>query len=251
MNIEFSIKDKKFRVDLSNPIDISIPIKEGDENPNCYWATDVNFKTIVAGDFIGSVAQGGTVNYKEVTLTPHGNGTHTETYGHLTADKSATIHNLIKGIYCNAELITLIPEHLENGDQLLSIDSFLASRKFETDAVIIRTQPNDDQKKLKKYSGTNPPYLDHKITEYLNKTGVKHLLIDLPSVDREIDGGALLAHRAFWGLPDNVRKDCTITELIYVPDSIPDGLYLINVQTINIDLDASPSRPLLFKVEEC
>ena len=52
-------------------------------------------------------------------------------------------------------------------------------------------------------------------------------LVDLPSVDREVDGGRLEAHHAFWGLPDNPRHHCTITELVYVPSNAPDGMYLL------------------------
>lgn len=43
----------------------------------------------------------------------------------------------------------------------------------------------------------------------------KHLLLDLPSVDREQDGGKLLAHNAFWNTSKNVRYGCTISEMIF------------------------------------
>lgn len=39
---------------------------------------------------------------------------------------------------------------------------------------------------------------------YINALEVKHLLVDLPSVDRENDGGRLAAHRIFWNLPVDV-----------------------------------------------
>ncbi|HRI35474.1 MAG TPA: hypothetical protein PLD02_17115 [Saprospiraceae bacterium] len=62
----------------------------------------------------------------------------------------------------------------------------------------------------------------------------------------EIYGGQLLAHKAFWQYPEAVRKHCTITELIYVPNEVRDGFYLLDLQTAAFDLDASPSRPVLF-----
>ncbi len=77
---------------------------------------------------------------------------------------------------------------------------------------------------------------------------MKHLLIDLPSVDKERDEGKLLAHKAFWNYPENPREDCTITELIYVPDSINDGRYLLNLQIASFHNDASPSKPVLYKI---
>ncbi len=247
MIIDFIQGDKKLKVDLAKPIDISIPIKNGSDNPNCYYAEEVKFTTIRSGDFIGSVAEGGSVNYQQVRITPHGNGTHTETYGHLSKDKTATVSTLIKSVHSLAELITIKPRKGENGDLVIRYEDYIKLKASHTDALIIRSLPNESSKLNRQYSGCNPPYLDHKIAEHLNQSGVKHLLVDLPSIDKEVDQGQLLAHRAFWGLPKRTRKECTITELIYVDNEIKDGLYLVNLQVINLELDASPSRPVLFK----
>ena len=73
-------------------------------------------------------------------------------------------------------------------------------------------------------------------------------MLDVPSVDREDDGGKLLAHHAFWRYPQQVRKDCTITELIFVPDNIADGTYLLNIQIAIFENDASPSKPVIYKL---
>jgi hypothetical protein len=42
--------------------------------------------------------------------------------------------------------------------------------------------------------------------------------------------------------------DATITEMIFVDDSIADGLYLINMQIASFESDASPSKPVLYKL---
>ena len=73
------------------------------------------------------------------------------------------------------------------------------------------------------------------------------MLIDLPSVDKEQDGGALAFHHAFWNVPDKPQTNKTITELIYVPNEASDGLYLLELQLSNFTNDAAPSRPLLYK----
>jgi arylformamidase len=249
MLVELKFQNKSFFVDLKKPLDISITIKNGKENPNCYYANDVKFTTIKSGNFIGSVADGGSVNYQEVLITPHGNGTHTECYGHLSAKHEATINQTLQNFHHFAEVITLNVESLDNGDRIVSYSEFINKRKFETEAVIIRTAPNQTLKKTFNYSGSNPPYIDYKIAELLYRSNVKHLLIDLPSLDKEIDGGMLLAHKAFWGLPNSIRKECTVTELIYVEDKIKDGLYLLNLQVLNMEIDASPSRPILYKLD--
>jgi kynurenine formamidase len=99
------------------------------------------------------------------------------------------------------------------------------------------------------YSGTNPCYFDIEIVDLLNEYGVKHFLVDQPSVDREEDGGALAFHHAFWNVPDNPNFERTITELIYVPNDVVDGTYILEIQLAAFQNDASPSRPILYKIQ--
>jgi len=251
MIITTSIHHKNFKADLSKPLDISLPIKNGNNNPSCYWAEPVKFETITAPNFIGSVKLGGSVNHQKITLTPHGNGTHTECFGHISDDATATINACHKQFHSIAELITVTPEKNVDNDFIIRLDQIKEKIKNPfAQALIIRTLPNDDKKKIKDYSGTNPPYIDADALAYLANHGIQHLLIDLPSVDREVDGGKLSAHKAYWKFPEAIRKDCTITELIYVNNTIADGLYLLNLQIISLEIDASPSKPVLFKLEE-
>jgi arylformamidase len=112
--------------------------------------------------------------------------------------------------------------------------------------LIIRTLPNDKSKLTRNYNKTNPPYLEESLATYLNKQGIFHLLVDLPSLDREEDGGKLSAHKAFWGIPNKLRPSATITELIYVPNEVKDGTYLLNLQIAAFELDATPSKPVLY-----
>ena len=45
------------------------------------------------------------------------------------------------------------------------------------------------------------------------------------------------------------RDECTITELIYVPNEIKDGLYLLQIQIASLEIDASPSKPVLYEID--
>ncbi len=248
MIITLNHKGHEFKADLSRPLDISIPISRND-NPNCYWAEAVKFETITMGDFVGSVAQGGSVNYEKLTLTPHGNGTHTECVGHIIDDEKATLHHLITKNHFVCQLISIEP--IKSGDDLI-IDfatfSKLWDNTINATAVVIRTLPNENSKTTRKYSSTNPPYVSSEICRFLNEKGVEHLIVDLPSVDKEVDGGKLAAHKAFWGVPDQIRSLATITELAFVDNTIEDGIYVLNLQTLNIEADAAPSRPVLYKI---
>lgn len=250
MEILFHSGEKRYQADLSQPIDLSLVLRNGLDNPNCFWAPPVEFSPVVAGDFVGSTERGGPVNFFNVRLNPHGNGTHTECVGHI-ARKRYVLHACLREHHFLAKVVSLYPRPTDNGDRVIFRDQMEeVFRAGEAEALVLRTLPNDDLKKTRNYSGANPPYLHHEAVAFLVECGVQHLLLDLPSVDREEDGGQLLAHRAFWQYPHAVRERCTITEMIFVPDAVKDGYYLLNLQTASLDLDVSPSKPVLYAVLE-
>lgn len=249
MLITFDFKEESYQADLSQPLDISIPLREGEKSVNCFYAPLMETFPVIAGDFIGSTEQGGLVNFLNIRLNPHGNGTHTECVGHIAKEKY-TINQSLVNFHFPVKLVSVYPTKLENGDRVIlksQIEELLEAEEVE--ALIIRTLPNDDGKLSRHYSGTNPPYVHHEAIEYMVSCGINHLLIDLPSVDREEDEGKLLAHKAFWQFPDKVRKNATITELIYVENVIKDGFYLLNIQIASFEIDVSPSKPVLYKLK--
>jgi kynurenine formamidase len=248
--IHFQYKEKAFHADLSRPLDLSIPLRDGAENPNCFWAPLPEFSPVRAGDFIGSTAAGGVVNFFNVRLNPHGNGTHTECVGHIARERFV-LRECLQSAHFFAKIVSLYPRRTDDGERVIFLDQIAeVLTAGEAEALILRSLPNDDLKLRQNYSGANPPWLHHEAAAYIAQCGVQHLLLDLPSVDREEDGGKLLAHRAFWQYPDAMRQHATITELIYVPDVVRDGYYLLNLQTTSIDLDASPSKPVVFALQQ-
>lgn len=246
MLIRFEHSGGVYSADLSRPIDLSIVLREGLDNVNCFWAPPVEYNPVVSGNFVGSTAQGGPLNFFNVRVNPHGNGTHTECVGHISRERYV-LHECLRTHHFFAKLVSVYPRSAENGDRVIFRDQLEELLQAgEAEAFILRTLPNDDLKKRRQYSGINPPYLHWEAVKYLVDCGIRHLLLDLPSVDREEDQGLLLAHRAFWQYPQDVREDCTITELIFVPDAVKDGFYLLNIQTASFDLDVSPSKPVVF-----
>ena len=92
--------------------------------------------------------------------------------------------------------------------------------------------------------------------KFIVECGFKHLLVDLPSIDRLYDAGRLSNHRLFWNVEEysfetksETRIESTVTELIYVPNEVEDGKYMLNLQIAPFESDASPSRPILFKIK--
>lgn len=249
MQIKLTHKGKTYFADLAKPLDISIPLEEGTDTVNCFYAPLMETSPVRAGNFVGSTQEGGPVNFMNVRLNPHGNGTHTECVGHI-ATEVFTINQSLQQFHFIAKLVSLYPQRMDNGDRIIQKEQLReVFQPGEAEAIVIRTLPNDEFKLQMKYSGTNPPYIHHEAIQYLRKCGVQHLLIDLPSVDREEDGGKLLSHHAFWQYPDNILTKSTITELIFVNNSISDGLYLLNIQIASFEIDVSPSKPVLYGLE--
>lgn len=244
-----SLDGRNYTFNFEKPLDISIPLRAGDKNANAWYTPPVRIEPVVMGDWIGDVNQGGSVNFRNVFLNPHGNGTHTECVGHISKE-NFSLNEQLKTFFFTSEVISVTPEKIGE-DHVITLsqvrDAFGLKKR---DAVIIRTLPNDPEKMTHHYSNSNPAYLHHDAAEWLVASGIRHLLLDLPSVDREKDEGKLLAHHAFWQYPYATRSDCTITELIYVPDAIPDGFYLLNLQITSLENDASPSKPVLYALHE-
>ena len=239
---------------LSQPIDISISLKPNQTNPLAWYINQPEIKPVQMGDFVGSVASGkSSTNFNNITFNPHAHGTHTECLGHITRD-FFSVNQALKKYFFSCLLISVQPQ--KNGDdEVITADLLrhqLAGRNAE--AIVIRTLPNDRAKLSRNYSHTNPPYLTESAADFLQQEGFDHLLIDLPSVDKEKDEGKLLAHKAFWRVKnveevnENARFNATITEFVFVPDHVKDGEYLLNLQIASFENDATPSKPVLYKL---
>ena len=242
-------RGKEYKIDFFNPIDISIPLHSGKDCVSAWYVEPMKLEAVVNGSWIGDVNKGGSVNFRNISFNPHGNGTHTECVGHISKE-FFTINKNLKRFMFVAELITVLPKELDSGDHVITKKIFekCLEGTVPPEALVIRTLSNGLNKLHHQYSHTNPIYIEKEAIMYLNKIGVEHLLIDMPSVDKENDGGKLEAHHAFWQYPENTLLQKTITELIYVPNEIIDGTYILNLQIAPFENDASPSKPVLYKV---
>ena len=118
-------------------------------------------------------------------------------------------------------------------------------------AIVVRTSSRET------WSFVSPdpvPYFTNEAMEYISQSACQHLLVDLPSVDRRDDEGVLSNHHLFWnvdskqaGTLEDYRVDRTITELVSVPSTLNDGIYLLDLQLLPLNTDASPSHPVLIQ----
>ena len=266
-SLQLTIAGRHWRVDSSRAHDISIPLDFSGAQPNFFGAARASSAPLVAGSFIGDVRQGGSCNCATYSLTPHCNGTHTECVGHVTGELVG-VRGIAVPPFVTARLVSLLPELANDskettepapkvGDGLITARALMHAlrdvRLQDTDALVVRTLPNDASKLSRSYGPQiPPPYFTAEFMHMLVEANIQHLICDLPSVDRAEDEGRLTAHRIFWGLPPQAtdaqrakRPRATITELAYIDESIPDGLFLLNLQVAPFEADAAPSRPLL------
>jgi len=253
---------------MTRPLDLSIPLQFDGPQPAFFGADGAQALTLQAGSFVGDVRRGGSVNCARYSLTPHCNGTHTECIGHITRERvsvrDAANHHLVPAI-----LLSVAPQAVSDtsershpvprpGDRLITRAALQYAARdcqpFAGGGLVVRTLPNDTTKLARNYDTVEvPPYFSAEAMGWIVDHDIRHLVVDLPSVDRSADEGLLTAHRLYWGVPPGstsaagaTRPDATITELAYADSSVADGRYLLNLQVAPFDADAAPSRPVLY-----
>ena len=265
MKAEVEIKFKKYSIDFSEGIDISIPLFFNGEQPNTYGVDKATSKAYKDGQFIGDTRKGGPCNFETYSFTPHCNGTHTECIGHITIERVDILSSLNEEIIASTVISVLPKKSNENYiPDLSSADLVITKKDLEAQlknansdflkALIIRTLPNLEKKKKRDYMNNAPAFLSIEAMQYIVGLGVEHLLVDIPSVDRLFDEGHLSSHNIFWETKNKefslTTKHKTITEMIFVPEDVKDGTYLLNLQIPAFVSDAAPSRPILYRIND-
>lgn len=281
--VELTIFDGRYRADLSRGIDAGHPIRFAREEATAPLAAvrlgafslpEPRREPVTLGSFVGSVERGGSVNCERLVLFPHGNGTHTECVGHVLQQPRSVLEMLPAGLV-PALVVVVSPRPLaesgeryggsHDGSDLVLTRAALSEALAASDvadselagaALVVRAGLRAGD-----HSGKNPPYFTSDAMALVDERGFGHLLTDLPSLDREHDGGALCCHRLFWGLAPGAtsvpadddgepsasaaaRSRRTVTELCRL-DDVSAGLYLLSLQVAPLESDAAPSRPVL------
>ena len=110
--MKFYLNDDCF-IDTDVPLDISIVLSNTESNLRAWHVELPRIEPVKANGFVGSVKEGGSVNFRNIFFNPHGHGTHTECLGHITP----TIHSInktLKSYFFSAELITVEPVLIQN-----------------------------------------------------------------------------------------------------------------------------------------
>ena len=269
MYARIPIDGREIGVDLSRPRDLALELDFSAAQPRHFGAPRASAHPFETAGFKGSVASGSSCNCDVISLIPHCNGTHTECAGHLTRERLDAWRVAPAG-FVPALLLSVAPQAPagedsnplpQPGDELITQRAleraWPAGTPFVPRALIIRTLPNGEDKRVRDYTAQTPPYLSQQAAALLVSRGILHLIVDVPSIDRAHDEGRLTAHRIFFGLPHGAtalaaatRATATVTELAFVPDEVADGPYLLELQVPALTGDAVPSRPLLYPLAE-
>ncbi len=252
-------------------ISLNVDLKNSEQQIRMYDVPPATSHPYQSGEWIGSTEKGGSCNFNTLSITPHCNGTHTECIGHIVND-NICLPDILTSPFFKSILIT-IPYHvfdmqenfisnedylpkLKKGDKVLLKKDLLnvlepqldAIKKLVVEGLIIRTLPNSESKKIMNYNEMPAPFFSNDALVYLTHLGFKHLIVDIPSIDKAYDEGLLSNHHIFWNQPikdyslkPSALKEKTITELVYIPDNIEDGFYETFIGFPHWKEDAVPS----------
>jgi arylformamidase len=259
LNARLQVGRRDLVVDLSRPTSLALELDFHGPQPQHFDAPPATSRPYTMPGFSGSVATGASCNCEVISVIPHCNGTHTEGVGHLTHERF-DVYRVVPAGLIPALLVCVTPvaarDSGETSDPTPGPDDLLVTRAalqsrwpdnpaFGPQALIIRT------------GAQGTPYLSREAAHAIVERGIRHLVIDIASIDREHDEGRLTAHRILFGLsPGNTslteasRAEATVTELARVPNDLADGLYLLELQVPAWRGDAVPSRPLLYALQE-
>ena len=172
--------------------DISVPLHFNGAQPNAYGVKAATANACEYGALVGDTRRGGSCNFERITFIPHCNGTHTECVGHITNER-ISVRDCLVDVMMPAQVVSVEPE-MSGDDLVISTKSLKKVQPLVgaggTDSLIIRTLPNDDTKLSRVYDENNiPPYFTTEAMQFIVECGFKHLLVDMPSIDRLFDDG--------------------------------------------------------------
>ena len=119
MKANIVLGSENIMVDLARPISLALPIQAAPEAASAWYCGPSQITPVMTEQFVGSVALGGAVNFRDVQFNPHGNGTHTECVGHISKE-FYSIHQVLQRFFFLAQVWTVQPEQ-QATDEILSL----------------------------------------------------------------------------------------------------------------------------------
>lgn len=230
--ISLKIDDTQYELNINGAIPIHTTISEA--TPwRCFGIEPVKYEKLFR------IRDGVGCNCDRINFCPHANGTHIESRAHVYEDGERVLES-IKG---------LSPLLVAKLIDIRSISQEIVPQEHYT-AVIVRSSTVNKHMASSNFdfTGTNPPCITvsamrHILAAFPN---TQVLLVDLPSVDPESDGGQLLVHKEFFSRP----KTVAIVELCHIPEYIQQGTFALALNVAPFDSDACPCAPIIYPLKK-
>ncbi len=255
------------RVDTRAFFELGLPLDFAGPQARAFGGPLASAQTFEQGGFRGDTSRGGPCNVRQLQLSPHLNGTHTESAAHLSSKGPAldacSWPSLLPATLLQVEPVAAAESSDTLGPASLPGDRVIDSRMLEAalehadpawrQALLLRVMPLEHEAFRDWQDPCDTPYFSPAALRLLREEGVEHLLCELPSVDRLDDGGLLQAHRAWWNLSDTNNPDVpgegrrrSITELALLPPELKQGPGLLELLPPRFRSDAAPSAPRFY-----
>jgi len=129
--------DRDWFIDTTAFIDLSIGVSA--HGVRAWYLNSPRIIPVMENGFVGSVAEGGAVNFRDIYFNPHGHGTHTESHGHISKE-IFPVSACFDQFFFDAQLLTVMPMIID-GDRVITAE--LLANLTACEALVIRTEPND------------------------------------------------------------------------------------------------------------
>ena len=116
--MRFYLNEKEF-IETDSPMDLSLELSDN-QTLSAWYVSPPKMEVVRENGFLGSVEEGGDVNFRSIWFNPHGHGTHTESSGHITKE-ILSVNKVLKNYFFRALLISLLPVEQANGDRVITI----------------------------------------------------------------------------------------------------------------------------------
>ena len=247
-----------YQIDLTSAVCLAIPYDYRGNQPNFYDTAPGKAVPFQQHNFIGKVKNNKGCNVMVINQNIHCTGTHTECAGHIL-ENDIYINDVLLPGFVHSELISITPinwseteesyhSNVNDNDMVITKKILEEKLSHSLEGLTIRTLPNTKEKLTQRYQPSNTAFFTTDAITFLNDLGVKHLVVDIPSIDRTNDNGLLGNHHHYFEFKPPFIK--TITELAFIPNALDDGSYFMTIEIPPMQLDAAPSRPFLFQFEE-
>ena len=139
---------RRAHIQVGQWVDISLPLDPHGPQPNAYGAPPASAKPYSGDGFTLDTQQGGSCNCEVLQVTPHCNGTHTESVGHITWERfPLSAVQILPFLFCS--VISVAPKGREIRAEAFE-RALAVIPAAHLEALVVRTLPNDASKRTRR-----------------------------------------------------------------------------------------------------